>query len=118
MLDLNVNSEILIKKQLERERLTLQKRISELKSQDPFSDVDRLTDNAASDGEASEESGHERILALITALQSQLTEVESALARLESGQFGKCQNCCKSIEDKRLQILPSATLCISCEANK
>ena len=45
-------------------RKQVQGRIMSLKLQDPFSNPDRLNDNAASDTEANEESSHERMEAL------------------------------------------------------
>lgn len=107
-----------IKAKLLDEKAALEYRISELKSQDPFSDTDRLIDNAASDQEANEEAGHDRVAALITTSQSRLQDVLSTLVRLDSAKYGLCLNCGNPIEHKRLEALPTATLCLSCEAKK
>ena len=45
----------------------------------------------------------------------QLREVESALARLNSGEYGGCANCATSISPKRLQAVPWATYCVECQ---
>ena len=50
-------------------------------------------------------------------LSGQLQEVESALDRLNSGEYGACANCGKSISSKRLQALPWATHCVDCKDN-
>jgi RNA polymerase-binding protein DksA len=47
--------------------------------------------------------------------ESQLAQVEEALKRLETGDYGKCKNCGKPIHPDRLSAIPSATLCINCK---
>jgi DnaK suppressor protein len=79
-------------------------------------DPDRLNDNAANDREASEEEGHDRILAQKETLESQKTEVESALKRITDGTYGTCLNCGNIIEEKRLEIFPTATTCVDCQS--
>lgn len=107
-----------VKNKLLAEKKALEFRISELRSQDPFSDQDRLIDNAASDQEANEEAGHDRVAALISTSEFRLSDIIASLVRLESGQYGHCTSCGQPIEHKRLVALPTATLCISCEAVK
>ena len=50
-------------------------------------------------------------------LSDQLQEVESALDRLNSGEYGACADCGHSISSKRLQALPWATHCVDCKDN-
>lgn len=90
-------------------------RIEELKVQDPFADPDRLNDNAASDMEASEESNHDRVAALIEELNRQVMDIDAALGRLQDGIYGVCTNCGNPIDAARLKVMPTATLCMSCE---
>ena len=40
--------------------------------------------------------------------------IRTALARIESGDFGYCPRCGEPIARKRLQLDPTATLCIAC----
>ena len=47
------------------------------------------------------------------ALQSQ---VEVALQRIESGEFGDCLHCGEAIAEARLQVQPWASLCIACQS--
>lgn len=44
--------------------------------------------------------------------QSQLREVEEALARIEAGTYGTCSACGKRIPEERLEAVPWTTLCI------
>ena len=43
-----------------------------------------------------------------------LTEINDALARIEQGTFGRCENCHRTIAKERLEALPYARYCIQC----
>jgi RNA polymerase-binding transcription factor DksA len=43
-----------------------------------------------------------------------LTEVNDALARIEQGTFGRCENCGREIPRERLEALPYARYCAPC----
>jgi len=107
-----------IRVHLDSEKKDLQKRIDELKMQDPFTNPDRLNDNAATDREASEESDHDRVSALIGELNSKIAEIDQALIRIAEGSYGYCSGCGNLIDTDRLNILPTATLCLPCEHKK
>src|SRR3989344_3382549 len=91
-----------IAKNLTSLKQLMEKRISSLKLQDPFSDPDRLNDNAASDTEANEESSHERMEALEKELRINLEEINKTLDKIKNGKYGKCENCGKIIDANRL----------------
>jgi len=40
--------------------------------------------------------------------------LRTALARIETGEFGYCEDCGEEIAEGRLEIDPAATRCISC----
>lgn len=92
--------------------------ISSLKSQDPFSDPDRVIDNAASDTEAKEEISHERMEALEKELRLHLEEIEQALLRIKKGTYGRCVACKKMIDTERLAVKPTALYCVDCEKKR
>ena len=46
---------------------------------------------------------------------TQLRMVEEALDRLESGDFGVCLSCEEPIAPKRLQAIPWARYCVTCQ---
>ncbi|WP_320141951.1 TraR/DksA C4-type zinc finger protein [uncultured Cohaesibacter sp.] len=48
----------------------------------------------------------------------ELQRIEKAFERLESGDFGYCVECDAEIPLKRLEIDPTATLCVECAAKK
>jgi DnaK suppressor protein len=47
----------------------------------------------------------------LDAIDAQITEVRSALVRLDIGRFGICAVCGAPIETDRLTAIPTATLC-------
>lgn len=47
-----------------------------------------------------------------------LKKIEEALARIEEGNFGECEECGEDIELKRLEARPTATLCVSCKEDE
>lgn len=57
----------------------------------------------------------EQIIALERTEQETLELVEHALARLEAGGYGQCERCGKAIPIERLEALPYATLCVTCQ---
>jgi len=44
-----------------------------------------------------------------------LTKIDEALARMEEGTFGTCEECEEPIEPRRLEARPVSTLCIACK---
>ena len=44
-----------------------------------------------------------------------LSKIDLALARMDEGNFGVCQECEEPIEVKRLEARPVSTLCLSCK---
>jgi len=78
---------------------------------------------ARSDGSADDEHDPEgstlssdwsRITGLSGALAAELTDTEQALARLRAGDYGICLSCSRRIDSARLEVRPSAALCIDC----
>lgn len=44
-----------------------------------------------------------------------IREIEEALMRIDHGEFGICQDCGKTISEKRLWAKPTSLLCIECK---
>lgn len=107
-----------IQSHLIREKKKVDTTISSLKSQDPFSDPDRLNDNAASDTDAKEEISHERMQALEKELRIHMSEIEQTLVRIKKGTYGKCLSCGKMISSERLAVKPTALYCMGCERKR
>jgi RNA polymerase-binding protein DksA len=45
-----------------------------------------------------------------------LSKVDHALTRIDTGEYGICENCGKAIPVERLDVLPYTTLCVDCAA--
>jgi len=48
--------------------------------------------------------------------QALLTEVQSALERIDQGTYGQCLNCGQPIPEKRLEAIPWARYDVKCQA--
>jgi len=64
---------------------------------------------------ASSTFDQERNLALVTNLRRTLELVEAALKRLEVGTYGLCEVCGGPIDRARLEALPYAAQCVTCQ---
>lgn len=51
---------------------------------------------------------------LVRRAHNRLNQVESALERIQVGQFGTCVNCGREIPKARLEALPWAPYCMDC----
>ncbi len=49
-------------------------------------------------------------------LQAMLRHINEALERLTNKTFGRCVDCGKKIEGKRLQIAPTVSRCLACQS--
>jgi len=49
-------------------------------------------------------------------LQVTITEIDAALARIDSGTYGTCTQCGATIPEERLELRPFAGRCVTCTA--
>jgi len=107
---LNAKSIEKIKLQLIQQREEILKRIDRLES------GLRMSDERPA--EYLEKAKKEVSTQFITILDernfAELKEISQALSRIETGTYGICDVCGKSISIKRLKILPVTTLCRKC----
>ncbi len=66
------------------------------------------------DENASEVAEFQDTISLEKNLEKSRTDVSEALKHVDAGTYGICQNCGKPIEEARLKLVPSATLCATC----
>lgn len=104
-----------MRKRLETERVQLQSDIDALASENQTQHDDTGIGNHLAD-DASEVFTRERNLAVSTNAEELLVQVDAALARLDEGTYGICANCGREIPSERLEALPYATLCITCQS--
>lgn len=80
--------------------------------------VDQLADLAATAAGGSavvvDDVDDEVADALRAGATKALFEIEAAIAKIETGSYGRCESCNREIPLERLEILPMAALCIRC----
>ncbi len=88
-------------------------------------DVTRLSMEVAAQREAGQDgaagAGTEYTsvaVRLLASARRQMEETEGALLRLEKGSFGLCDRCRLPIPPARLEALPTARLCVPCQATR
>jgi len=89
-----------------------------ISSEDPFNDKTRDLDSAATDTEAEEQFGHARVSAIKTELNLKVKQIKKALARVEKGKYGICEDCGNMIDTDRLAVFIEATKCVKCEKKR
>jgi DnaK suppressor protein len=89
---------------LEAERAALQNELNELVGLD-------YDANFADSSQVTAERGETERLA--NSLRETLDEVEHALAKLEDGTYGLCEECNEPIAAARLEAMPAARFCIT-----
>ena len=52
--------------------------------------------------------------AIVEQLHAHQREIVAALARMDAGTYGKCENCGQDIPFERLEARPASTLCMNC----
>ena len=67
-------------------------------------------ENFADSGQVAAEQGEHR--AIVGHIQDTLRDVDAALAKLDDGTYGKCEECGEEIAEARLEAMPSARYCI------
>ena len=98
-----------VKKQLEERQDFLHKKL------------ERITENVRSPLAADSEEqvvvreNQEVIDDLGNMTRKEISEIASALARIESGDYGICIDCGVEIPEERLEVKPYARRCIQCE---
>ncbi|MDQ6928299.1 MAG: TraR/DksA C4-type zinc finger protein [Actinomycetota bacterium] len=58
----------------------------------------------------------ERDLALSAQAWAAVDEIDRALAKIDSGTYGICEQCGQPIPKARLKAVPYATLCVACKS--
>lgn len=103
------------KERLEKDRDKIFQQVAKLQKEDPFSDPDHASDNAAVDTDVREQVGHDTIEAEIKDLKRRLTDIEITLKKITKNRYGYCEKCGINILLARLKLVPEARYCVDCE---
>ncbi len=71
---------------------------------------DGFADAAAATAERTE------VLGLVETLMKTLDDVDSALGRIQEGNYGECSSCGEPIAPARLEARPTSTMCVACKS--
>jgi RNA polymerase-binding transcription factor DksA len=78
--------------------------------QDSLSELSSVDQHPADQG--TETLEREQSLSILEQLDAQLVDVDRALKRVDSGDYGKCEACGRPIDEERLKARPAARYCI------
>ena len=79
----------------------------------------QLVDTAIDEADwAAVEISEDINLKRLSAQRQLLNDVEECLRKVNEGTYGICEDCAEEISEKRLRVIPTATLCIDCEERK
>ncbi|MCX6357896.1 MAG: TraR/DksA C4-type zinc finger protein [Candidatus Aureabacteria bacterium] len=67
---------------------------------------------------ASDTYDREFNLNLVSREQSTLNDIDSALAKIENGEYGSCEQCDQPIGESRLNAVPYARFCLHCKEHE
>ena len=77
---------------------------------------DQSTEGSGDEADAGSKTfEREHEMSLANNSRDLLVQVERALARLDAGTYGRCEECGNPIPKARLQAFPRATLCVTCK---
>lgn len=74
--------------------------------------------DADMDEKANEVEEYSNLLPVEHSLELKLKDVNIALEKIKTGDYGICEKCGKKIEEARLEAMPEARLCMSCNNKK
>ncbi len=110
-----------LKSELEKEKERLTKDLSSFAKKDPMIKGNWMTrfpffgmSRSHQDENAEEIEEYENLLPIEHSLELRLKDIEGALEKIRKGSYGRCENCQKEIEIKRLEAIPEARFCLKC----
>ena len=109
------------KAKLEEEKKLLEEELSTLGQVDKTGDWKATPDSEMNVQEVQDEGDmadraedYEERSIKLNSLESRLSDINKALEKIETGEYGICENCKKKIEGDRLEVNPAAKTCKEC----
>lgn len=109
----------ILKEKLENKKAALEKQLGTFATRDPklkgdwdtrFPDFDGGMEEAADEVEE-----YTSRLPVEFSLEIMIKNINLALEKLKQGKYGKCENCGKKIDGKRLEVHLAARTCMKCQ---
>ena len=116
-----------LKERLEKDKKAFEKNLQSFAKKDEklpgdwdtrFPHWDGDGGDASLERAADEVEEYSTLLPIEHSLEIRLQDINLALEKIKKGKYGKCENCKKAINEKRLKIYPEARLCMECQKNK
>ena len=108
-----------LKKALISKKLNILKEVKEEISKYVSGDNKQLVDTANDEGDwAQVDISEDLSLQRLSAQRKLMYNIEEAIRKIEEGTYGICEDCGEEISEKRLLVLPAATLCVDCQENR
>lgn len=113
-----------LKEKLEKEKAALEEQLKGFADKDPnlkgdwdskFPKFDGEFGGAALESAADEVEEYGSRLSVEHSMELKLKDIEIALGKIAKENYGKCENCGKEMDEKRLMANPAARLCMSCQ---
>lgn len=110
-----------LKAKLETEEKTIREELGAIATKNPRVKGDFIVaypefgNDVDPDEGADEAEEFSNILALEQRLEDRLNHITAALAKIEGGRYGTCDRCGKPINLERLEAMPEAATCLSCQ---
>lgn len=102
-----------IKKHLLRQEQEVEKNLKKVTEDDPVTSPS-LAESSEPGTDSYIADTHAKTLILESQLKAAKTGIRTALAKIKSGNYGKCESCKRYIEVGRLMAMPTAQYCLSC----
>lgn len=103
-----------IRKILEDEKTSIERQLSDYGAIAGEEGI-RVDSNEGFADSAQATAERAQVLAMVDRLQDNYAEVVAALKRMEKGTYGRCERCGQEIPSERLELRPTARLCVRCK---
>jgi len=108
-----------IRKSLLKKKETILKEVKEEIAKYISGENRQLVDTALDDGDwAVVDISEDISLQRLSAHRKLMYAIDEAIRKLAEGTYGTCEDCGEEISEKRLLVLPAATLCVDCQEHR
>lgn len=113
-----------LKEKLEKEKTAIEEQLKTFADKDPnlkgdwdskFPKFNGEFGGAALESAADEVEEYGSRLSVEHSMELKLRDINIAIENIVKGKYGKCENCKKDIDEKRLMANPAARLCMDCQ---
>ncbi|MBZ1356690.1 MAG: TraR/DksA C4-type zinc finger protein [Candidatus Nealsonbacteria bacterium] len=110
-----------LKDRMKKEKNSLEEMLGEFAKESKINpgDWDTKFPNFKAEGttdeEADEVEEYNSLLPIERVLEVKLQNINTALDKIKSGEYGKCEKCDKEIAENRLNLIPETKVCIDCK---